>query len=195
MKKNNPFKLIYWPILTTRAKYLANLISSDVEPLKKGLDVGAGNMLVSKYITKNIDTKIEGIDVLDMNLTNLPHTIYDGKKLPFKNMTFDYSLLIGVLHHISDQDDVLKETKRVTKKRIIIFEDTYKNNLEKQWVKIRDILGNIPEELGMNFALSFHSENEWEAKFKSLGLKIINKRTFFNWLRLTHHTLYVLEVN
>ncbi|MBP7700473.1 methyltransferase domain-containing protein [Candidatus Woesebacteria bacterium] len=193
MKKNNPLKFIYWPFLATRAKYLAQLISPHVKSLKNGLDVGAGNMLISKYISLNSKVKINGLDVIDMNLTDLPHAIFDGQKIPFKNDFYDFSMLIGVLHHIEKQDVILKEVKRISKKRIIIFEDTYKSNIEKQWVKLRDVLGNIPEELSMNFALNFNSEKEWENKFKKIGLKIVYKKSFFNFLRFTHHTLYVLK--
>ncbi|MBU0974419.1 class I SAM-dependent methyltransferase [Patescibacteria group bacterium] len=193
MKKNNPLKFIYWPFLTTRAKYLAKIIYPHVKSLKNGLVVGAGNMLVSKYISLNSIIKINGLDVIDMNLTNLPHTIFEGQKIPFKNNSYDFSMLIGVLHHIEKQDNILMEVKRVSKKRIIIFEDTYKSNIEKQWVKLRDVLGNIPEELNMNFALNFNSEKDWEKKFKKMGLEIEYKKSFFNFLRLTHHTLYVLK--
>ncbi len=193
MKKGNPLRLVLWPFLTTRAKLLANMIAPHVKQGEVGLDVGSGNMLVSKYVAQRQQAKIRGVDVLDMNLTSLSNTLFDGKTLPFRDKSFDFSLLIGVLHHVEKQQHLLDEAMRVTRKRIIIFEDVYFNPLEKQWIKIRDILGNIPEEPHMHFALNFHSEIEWERIFRQKGLTLVHKRTIFNPLRCTHHALYVLD--
>ena len=160
MTKNSPLKYICWPFLIFRAKTIARLLSSHIKHKDTILDIGCGNMLLSHELQKGKQAYIKGIDVLDMNLTTLPFQIFNGKKIPYPNKRFDTCLLIGVLHHVQDQKSLLVEAKRVSSK-IIIFEDIYSSNIEKSWIKIRDIIGNIPEEPRMNFALNFHSDGQW----------------------------------
>lgn len=193
MRKKSLLKYIYYPFLHTRAETLAKLIQHYISPKSSVLDIGCGNLLISKKLKSKIKIQVTGIDVLDMNLTDLPHQIFDGKKIPFSDNNFDVSFLIGVLHHVENQQILLEETRRVTRKKIIIFEDVYFFYIEKLWLKIRDIIGNIPEEMRMNFALSFHNTDEWEKLFNKHNLKIVHEKVFLNFLRLTHHAFYVLE--
>lgn len=53
---------------------------------------------------------------------------YSGTGLPFKNDTFDLITLFGVLEHIENEDEILKELRRVTKKngKIMIEVPAYK---------------------------------------------------------------------
>lgn len=194
MKRTSLLKYLYWPFLTARAKFISHMLEPFVVSGSAVLDIGAGNMLISKNLNKTRKTNVHGIDIIDMNLTNLPHKIFDGSNIPYENKCFDYALFIGVLHHLENQEQLLNEASRVTKSKIIIFEDIYKDPLGKLWVKIRDILGNIPEEPNMNFALNFRSDAEWENLFEKLGLKIEHKKITFNPIRLTFHALYILAV-
>lgn len=193
MKKSNPLKYIYWPFLAMRSKALSKMLAKHILPGSSILDVGAGNMLVAQRLVDTKRITVQGLDVLDMNFTDLPHKLFNGMNIPFNNNTFDTALLIGVLHHVSDQEALLKEVKRVTRSNIIIFEDTYNTELGKLWVKIRDVIGNIPEELKMNFALNFRKVDEWKDLFTKLDLVLKYEKTFFNPTRLTYHTLFVIE--
>lgn len=177
------------PFLDHRAKFLANLIAPHVEVSDHILDLGAGNMLISQRIQNATHAQVIGVDVLDMNRTNLPCRIYDGKTIPLKDKSVDKTMMIGVLHHIKNQEVVLREVQRVTRGEVIIFEDVYRNWLEYQWVKVRDVLGNLPEEPRMNFALNFHKTDEWTDLFTSLGWKIKFQQELFLLTRLTRHVL------
>jgi 2-polyprenyl-3-methyl-5-hydroxy-6-metoxy-1,4-benzoquinol methylase len=192
MEKYNPLKLFCWPFITIRAKSFCNLLCPFIKPQSTVLDVGAGNMLISKYLMESIQVQVQGIDIIDMNLTHLPHKLFDGAKIPFKDNSFEISLLIGVLHHVANQKELLNDVKRVTSSKVIVFEDTYQNNIEKTWVRIRDIIGNLPEEVHMNFALNFRTETEWNSFFKDVGLNIEFQKSLYNPVRLTHHLLYIL---
>jgi SAM-dependent methyltransferase len=193
MKKTNPLRHLYWPFLTARSIALSKMIAPHIKSSSKILDIGTGNMLIAKSLKERKDIKVQGLDVIDMNLTNLPHKLFDGEVIPFPNKSFDTSLLIGVLHHVDKQKKLLKEAMRVTESEIIIFEDTYKTNFGKGWLKIRDVVGNIPEEPNMNFALNFRTVEKWVTLFDELGLEINYNKTFFNPIRLTHHTIFVVS--
>lgn len=186
-------KVLCYPTGTIRAAILGRLIADYLPDSAKVLDIGCGNMLLAKDLIRRKKITAQGVDVLDMNYTSLPHQIFDGRHLPFPDKSFDASLLIGVLHHAHNQEALLQEAKRVTKATVIVFEDIYNSAWQKRWVKVRDVLGNIVEEPKMNFALNFHSNQEWIEIFKSHKLQVVKKRLFWNLLRLTKHAIYVLK--
>src|SRR3989337_138881 len=78
---------------------------------------------ISPFIDK-IEKKNSNITCVDVRLNplckSIPVIIYDGKKLPFQNETFDISLLIAVLHHCNEPLQVLDEAIRVSSKKIVI---------------------------------------------------------------------------
>lgn len=192
MTKNSPLKHLFLLFLIVRAKIVASLLNPYIKSQEKILDIGCGNLLISKELVKTKKIEVRGVDVLDMNLTDLPHQVFDGKKIPFPDKHFNSSLLIGVLHHVQDQKSLLNEAKRVSSK-IVIFEDIYSNSFERTWIKVRDIIGNLPEELKMNFALNFHSDSDWQYIFASHHLRLAHKQLWWNPYRLTRHAIYVLE--
>jgi ubiquinone/menaquinone biosynthesis C-methylase UbiE len=129
------------------------------------LDIGAGNCRTAELISKEND--IRCIDVIDNNKTSLNLEIYDGKRLPYKDKSFDTSLLLYVLHHSYYPDALIKETFRVTKKRIIIFEDVYSGKLSLGILKVLDFLSNITSRMPMPY--NFRREDEWRAILKPYG--------------------------
>lgn len=86
----------------------------------KILDFGSGKNCLTAKKFPNLD--ITSIDIVD---SNEPKYIkYDGnvKKLPFKDKQFDIVISCFVLHHIEEQEDIIKELKRISK-YIILYED------------------------------------------------------------------------
>ena len=79
------------------------------------LDVGSGRGYIAKEISKD-GKKVQCLDVKDLNLTDLPLKIYDGKKIPFRAKSFDTVLVCYVLHHVDNPISLLKECARVAKK-------------------------------------------------------------------------------
>lgn len=171
---------------------MATHLSPHIKLNEKVIDIGCGNMLISQELVNSKQVQVQGIDVLDMNLTKLPSQLFNGKKIPYPDKHFDTSLLIGVLHHVKEQDKLIAEAKRVSSK-IIIFEDIYFSKIGKLWIKIRDVIGNIPEEPKMNFALNFHSDKDWKNIFTSHKLNLLHKYIWWNPIRFTYHALYVLN--
>ncbi|MDP2874124.1 MAG: class I SAM-dependent methyltransferase [bacterium] len=186
-------KLLCYPTSAIRAALLGRLIANYLPNRATVLDIGCGNMLLAKDLVRRKKITVQGVDVLDMNLTHLPHQLFDGQHLPFPDKSFDVSLLIGVLHHAHNQEALLQEAKRVAKATVIVFEDIYDTTWQKSWVRIRDVLGNVLEEPKMNFALTFHSDQEWEEIFRSHQLLVNKKRLLWNLPKLTKHALYVLK--
>jgi len=165
--------------------------------IKKGnrlLDIGLGNGYVAKQIRNHFKVYMEGVDVVDYNETDIKNTIYDGLCLPFKDKSFDCCLILQTLHHCTDQIQVLKEAKRVSRKRIIIMEDVYNNYFEKLMTFLHDYISN--KRKGVDCPYYFHNKQEWKDIFDKLGLKIeketdtVTKYLFLEFNNVT----YVLNV-
>ncbi|MFH1971104.1 MAG: methyltransferase domain-containing protein [Patescibacteria group bacterium] len=114
--------------------------------------------------------------------------IYNKKKIPYKDNSFDVALILTVLHHTPDPIKIIKEAKRVAK-RIIIVEDVYENNFQKLLTFVVDSI--------INFEFFKHphsnkSDNEWIQLFKNMGLKLLHKKKKrFDSIFL--HSVYYLE--
>ena len=158
--------------------------------LKEGdrvLDFGCGLGGVSeKLISDGYD--VVSLDVENMSLTDMEPVIYDGKKIPFKDDSFDVALVLTVLHHTPDPEKLLKEVGRVAN-RIVIIEDIYGGLVGKYATFFFDSLFNL-EFFGHPH--SNKSDEEWKKCFKRLGFSLVRedkKRSmvFFE------HGIYILE--
>jgi ubiquinone/menaquinone biosynthesis C-methylase UbiE len=94
-----------------------------LKPSDRVLDVGAGDCRLDMLLQKKIGCEVVPVDVEDFNETQLPLTMFDGKRLPFADDSFDVVLLIFVLHHAEDARAVLAEARRVSRNGVIVFED------------------------------------------------------------------------
>ena len=177
-----------------RAKKIANFICPLLSEGDRVLDFGCGNLLVAEFIQANLDVKIIGIDIIDINLMSLPLKIYDGERIPFEDKYFDVTYVGFLFHHTDTIDSLLSECIRVTKKRIIILEDVYENNFELWITKTLDYSNKLTS-LEIDIALNFKKEVEWIAlfsKFKLRDVKIQRIRPVL--LRPTRHRLFVLDL-
>lgn len=89
-------------------------------PLFSGklLDSGCGSMPYKKMILSNSAiTNYTGLDIeAGLNYDDVqPDYLWDGKKMPFDDTSFDVVISTEVLEHVSDPDAYLAEVKRVLK--------------------------------------------------------------------------------
>ena len=154
------------------ANHLIREIAPYLKSDSKVLDIGSGSGIIASKIAEKLKARITLVDVVDKRRINLPLTIYDGRKLPFENETFDAALLIFVLHHAEDPAEVLAEAKRVVKDKIIIYEDIITRN---PFDKIDTFLHGFAFNKTWNLQneATFKSEDEWRAIFKKLNLRIV----------------------
>ncbi|MBI2123926.1 MAG: class I SAM-dependent methyltransferase [Candidatus Wildermuthbacteria bacterium] len=181
-----------------RAWWAPLMIKEIGEFVPKGgsvLDIGAGGGWIGKRLSDSRGAKVTLLDVADMNRTSLPLKVYDGKNIPFPDASFDTSLLLFVLHHCEDSLQVLAEAVRVSKKRLVIFEDTFRNPFEKFLCGLNDWISNSPFFLAnpfkMNMPFHYRQVAEWEDIFRKLSLKVAFKKETKHFI--TRHTLFILE--
>ncbi len=135
-----------------------------IKPSSKILDVGAGELYVSKLMQDSLKCKVIGVDIVDYGTDFVEHYTIRHNKLPFRNKSFDVVTFNDILHHVGSkgQKQLLLEAMRVAKK-IVILEDA-KNIVSY----VLDVLTNRPS---MPKALSHKNAREWEEFGKKLGLK------------------------
>ena len=157
-----------------------------IEPNSKILDVGAGELYISKLMQDYFKGKVIGVDVIDYGTNLVEHRTIKDNELPFPDKSFDVVTFNNVLHHIDvkGQKKILKEAKRVSKK-IIIFEDA--KNLTSYFL---DFITNRPS---MPKALSHKNIREWLGFMHNLGFKTSYhkvKRPFYYPLK---HYIFVAD--
>ena len=91
------------------------------------LDVGCGSGWLQKDFETKFDCKTFGIDtspqaVKHSKANGLKHnTFYSGKKIPFKDNSFDLVCSIDVLEHVKDDLYLLNEINRVMKRKSVFI--------------------------------------------------------------------------
>lgn len=160
------------------------------------IDIGCASGKMAEYIANQTGLEPTLLDVLDYNESNLQLQTYDGDKIPYKRNNFDVALLVFVLHHATDQVKLLAEAKRVTKKRLIVIEDTPTGWLEKRAWQRWDYLLNTGYHHDINQAHFSRSSQEWSEIFAKAGFKISAKKTFRSFMPVLasyKHTMFVLD--
>ena len=144
-------------------------ITPYIKQSAKIIDIGSGSGDVALLLqTQGYD--ITPVDVSDFHGPRLVKTIiYDGKKLPFPDKSFDTALLLMVLHHTSNPELILSEAKRVAKE-IVLIETSYTSFINKIYTVITDTIAN----LRLNWYWdSYKTDEKWRKFFDKKGLKVV----------------------
>lgn len=169
-------KYVYSRRVEVLARHIAPLIPQNA----KVLDIGCGDGLISSIISNmRKDISITGVDVLMRGKSYIEVRLFDGRTLPFENNEFNVVLFIDVLHHTTNQLELLEEAKRVASDVIIIKDHLNNNWFDNQLLIFMDKVGN--RRFGVNLTFQYLSLQHWKKAFKDLDLTI---STWLNKLRL-----------
>jgi ubiquinone/menaquinone biosynthesis C-methylase UbiE len=136
----------------------------------KILDLGCGSGIVGGAFQEFFQSKTIGMDIEERWNCPFPFVISDGQSLPFLDNSFDVVLINYVLHHSSDPFLVLKEAKRVTKKKIVIYEDLPEGSLAHFLCRIHGL--SYKQFFGSSKTDSFKTAKEWKSLFNTLRLNL-----------------------
>jgi len=174
---NNPIRnLIQKHIEIKRLRRLSNLSSNKIV-LEIGCGTGNGSKLIKKYFqAKRIyatDLDKRMIDIAKKNNSDdsISFEVQDATKLKYKDNYFDAVFDSGVIHHIPNWKDCLKELQRVLKpKGQLIIEDLSIETFSTTFGKLMKKLLDHPYN-------SMYKEDEFVEYIKEIGFKIlIHKR-------------------
>lgn len=159
-------------VFSRRVQVLAESIANFLPPGSRVLDVGAGSGEIARAIlARRPDLSIEGCDVYVRPETHIPVREFDGRSLPFDDRSFDYAILVDVLHHTDDPSELLGEVSRVAP--AIVIKDHYRNGpLAGGRLRFMDWVGNAPH--GVRLPYNYLSRSEWRQLWNGLGLQVRN---------------------
>ena len=187
LKNNSIVSSIIYKTGRSRANFFITQIKNYITAKDKILDLGCGPCNITELLLE------QGIDVTPLDVINrsfvkkINPIIYDGANIPFKNKYFDKVLLLSVLHHTSHPENIIRESMRVSN-NIIIMEDIYTNNFDKQFTFFMDSLWNLEFK---DHPRSNKTDNEWRDVFKKMDLKLKDVQ-FWNDI-FFKHSVYYLE--
>jgi ubiquinone/menaquinone biosynthesis C-methylase UbiE len=177
-----------------RARRIAAFLARFIDLGDRVLDCGCGHMIVTRSVRERMAIEIFGVDVINLNETDMPLCIYDGGRLPFGDNSFDIAYLAFVLHHTLDPRKVMRECLRVARRWVIVLEDVYGNKLDLALLKALDWVGNRPFSSAMSLPYHFKSTGEWVSIFHDLGARVVRQENVrpVPW-RPTRHRMFVIE--
>jgi SAM-dependent methyltransferase len=155
------------------------------------LDLGAGEGWVAEALRSLTTAWICSVDVGPFRLTPGSYVVYDGVRLPFRDGSFDTTVISLALHHCQNPEEVLDEAIRVTSERLLVVESVYRSRWDRFWLNYLDgRLNGFRHGGRMNVPLAFRRAEQWRALFESRGLRV----TTLEWLgsrveRLVHQPL------
>jgi ubiquinone/menaquinone biosynthesis C-methylase UbiE len=143
-------------------------IEQHVRVGRKVLDVGSGLGGVSKR-AQEAGLEVVPLDVEDLAIhEEVRPVLYDGQVIPFGEDEFDVAMVVTVLHHTADPEQVLREVKRVAK-RVVIVEEIFHSKWEKYLTFVMDSVVNL-ELIGHPH--SNKSDKQWREVFGRLELEL-----------------------
>ena len=143
------YNLIGVPLLIRKLQWYCIYKYLEINKSDKVLDLGAGNLIYSNYLKKYSnyvycsDLKFDKYILESKKNQELYKIISNGKKLPFKDRTFDKILLSSILHMVKNPSDILNECKRVKKNNgFIVFSVPVPYLYLKYFIKISNLIEN-----------------------------------------------------
>ncbi len=162
-------RLLVYPfwLLDARKKYhwIKTFLTNDDVILELGSGMGSVVQVLRQH-----GHQVIPVDIKDTSVrADLAPEIYDGMQLPYLDQQFDVCLLLTVLHHCPDPDQVLAEAGRVAR-QVVVIEDIYSSVWQRHLTLWLDSL--------LNWEFRGHPHNnrthsEWQNTFKKLDQKII----------------------
>lgn len=154
------------------------------------LDLGAGEGYVGAEAARRWGANVRLADVIDMNKTDLRHTRYNGIKLPFRDRSYDTTIVYFVLHHAENAEAVIKEALRVTRGHVIVVESVYEQTWDLKLLTFLDVWANRLRSGGMMNAqeghLEFQKAEAWVTLFEKCGAKVVKQHRKGRWIHKQH---------
>lgn len=154
-----------------RSRILSRCLAAIIPARTHVLDVGCGDGLVSRLLLEaRPDLRLQGIDNQVRSPSFIPVLQFDGSTLPFPESSFDVVMMVDVLHHTSDQSLLLNESKRVTKKAIVLKDHLCQSCFQNAILRLMDRVGN--QRYAVPLPHNYWPSEKWFETFAKLDLKV-----------------------
>jgi ubiquinone/menaquinone biosynthesis C-methylase UbiE len=162
-----------------------------LEPSWSVLDVGAGNGILSQRIAEATGVTITLCDIFPQTVPGMTYLpMASPTVLPTKDHSYDVVMMCFMLHHMESQErqeELLSDALRVTRKRLILLEDTAVGRFERMANRGWDYAMNAPT--GVPCPFTFRTADQWRDTLERIGFTVPHVTTFRgNWPILRMYT-------
>jgi ubiquinone/menaquinone biosynthesis C-methylase UbiE len=167
---------VHKPIYEHRQKRLVDLISPHLRSGDRILDVGCGFGHLGRAVMDSVPgVRVEGIESVRRGGELIPITEYEGTRMPWTDATFDAVILADVLHHDHDQERLLREAARVSKRLVIVKDHLREGFLAQQRISLLDWAANA----GYSVPCTYRYNNlaEWRQMLGRTASKTMEEKT------------------
>jgi len=184
-----PLTFTFWRMDAQRKFHWFNPVTPAMSNDKpRIIEIGSGPGSIISVMNDH-GFSVTGIDIRDSSYKDdLSPILYDGSRIPYEDDSFDVALLLTMLHHTPNPENILYEAGRIAK-TIIIVEDIYTSSLHRKITKVADSLMNL-EFIGHPH--TNRNDSEWQDTFEKIEFQLIHtsqKRLAYYFLQ----ALYVLD--
>jgi len=153
-----------------RAALIAAQLAPHLAAGQQVLEIGAGQGLVAQELQRMTCAQLTLVDVVNYNQSALPCMTYDGAHLPFPAQSFDYSLLVFVLHHTVEPLLVLREALRVSRCGVLVCE----NHVSGWWRQaVTRVVDSLPHfRYGVPICYRTLSVERWQTLASPLPVRV-----------------------
>lgn len=111
-------------------------------PVERALDFGSGDGWFATRFRNGLAREVVAVDVIKRPSSLVEPILYDGRRLPFEDRSFDLSYCVDCLHHCPDPLANLEDLLRCTRRWFLIKDHTYSTLGGFLMLSIMDELGN-----------------------------------------------------
>jgi ubiquinone/menaquinone biosynthesis C-methylase UbiE len=190
----------YALIVFLRENEIGRKLAPHLQPGMEVLDLGAGTGRIATWLARRVGVRPTLADVVDYD-NRVPDYPFihmgDPLRVPAEDGSFEAVIILFVFHHMGrweDQEQLVAEATRVTRRRVLVIEDTPTSRVDRWFNVAWDWLLNLRH--GVPTPFTFRSAEEWREAFERLGLRVVHRETYrARWPTLLtyHHTVFVLE--
>jgi SAM-dependent methyltransferase len=169
------FPLHRFCVSSKRDRRLAELIVSLLsDSPSTGLDIGCGSGNIARLVQDlRPQISMQGTDVAARPDAVIPVQEFDGKCLPFANESFDFAMLVDVLHHSLEPHLILGEALRVSRKFVIIKDHFCQSGLDRLTLQFMDWVGNRAHDVPLPF--NYLSQAEWQKLYDGCNASVASR--------------------
>ena len=171
-------RILHAPVYARRLQVLVDFLGQSLPAGESLLDIGCGAGTLGAALAGAHDIEVRGLETNVREGCAIPVEPYDGQTIPYDDDTLDNVLLADVLHHEKDPGRLLREARRVARKRVIVKD--HKTGSLLAWPRIAFLDWGANAGYGVPCLFRYPSLEGWREIFGQCGLSILEERTSLN---------------
>jgi SAM-dependent methyltransferase len=161
------FELIHGRRITGLAACFAEVLPRDATVL----DVGSGDgYLATEIMKRRPDLTISGVDIIPRREAFIPVDLFDGHRLPYDDGSYDVVMFSDVLHHTTNQRELLTEAGRVARRSVVVKDHLNERRVDEWCLRVMDWFGNRHNDVPLPY--DYWPDDRWRSELDRAGIEV-----------------------